>query len=132
MDKEPMGDAVDVFVYGSLLSGEANHGLLREATFAGPARTPPAYRLVDLGPYPGMLANGKTAILGEVYRAPQRLMPALDQLEEHPDVYVRTEIRLEDGRAVVTYLLHEHLAAGKPEVPLGDWRTHLRTRRKDP
>jgi gamma-glutamylcyclotransferase (GGCT)/AIG2-like uncharacterized protein YtfP len=123
-----MARAFDLFVYGSLLRGEANHALLRGADLVRPARTPPTYRLVDLGPYPGLLQGGTTAVLGEVYRTPPHLLPALDKLEEHPDVYVRSDILLDGGHRVVTYLLRESLAQGKPEVATGDWRTHLRTR----
>ena len=123
-----MPDGIEVFVYGSLLRGEPNHGLLKEATWIGPARTVPAYRLVDLGPYPGLLAEGSTAVAGEVYRVPEPLLAALDALEEHPEVYVRTPVRLDSGREALTYLLRARLAAGRPAVAGGDWRAHLRLR----
>ena len=125
-----MRKEIDVFVYGSLLRGESNHRLLRTARFLGPARTTPGYRLVDLGPYPGLLTGGHSAVQGEVYAVPPETMPALDRLEDHPEVYVRTKIRLDDGREVLTYLLREHLAEGKPEVAGGDWRAHLHTRKQ--
>jgi gamma-glutamylcyclotransferase (GGCT)/AIG2-like uncharacterized protein YtfP len=125
-----MAEWVEVFVYGSLLRGEPNHPLLRDAAWIGPARTVPAYRMVDLGPHPGMVGQGTTAILGEVYRVPKPALDALDALEDHPDVYVRTRIPLDDGREVLTYLLRPHLAAGKPAVSGGDWRAHLRSRER--
>jgi gamma-glutamylcyclotransferase (GGCT)/AIG2-like uncharacterized protein YtfP len=125
-----MPDGVEVFVYGSLLRGEPNHHVLREAARIGTARTAPAYRLVDLGPHPGMVAPGTTAIVGEVYRVPEAVLAALDALEDHPDVYVRTRIPLDDGREVLTYLLRPHLAAGQPAVPGGDWRAHRRSRER--
>jgi gamma-glutamylcyclotransferase (GGCT)/AIG2-like uncharacterized protein YtfP len=125
-----MPEWVEVFVYGSLLRGEPNHGLLREATWIGPARTPPAFRLVDLGRYPGMVAEGTTAVVGELYRVPARALAALDELEDHPAVYVRTHIRLADRRDALTYLLRAHVAAGRAEVPGGDWRAHLRSRER--
>jgi gamma-glutamylaminecyclotransferase len=124
-----MADATLVFVYGSLLRGEANAHLLDGVDFLGPASTPAAYRLLDLGPYPGLVAGGSTAVLGEVYRVPANRMGALDELEDHPRVYIRMPIALDDGRAVVTYLLNAPFAAGKPEVASGDWRLHLRSRR---
>jgi gamma-glutamylaminecyclotransferase len=118
----------DIFVYGSLLKGESNHRLLAAAEFVGPGMTLPEYRLVDLGLYPGVVAGGTIAIMGEVYRVPVRLMPALDALEDHPDVYVRTPIRLAEGGEVLMYILHPHLAEGRKEVPSGDWRAYRRTR----
>src|SRR5579863_6153971 len=122
---EDMDSPILLFVYGSLLRGEANHRLLETAEFVGPAGTPPEYRLVDLGPYPGLVAAGGTAVLGEVYQVPPGLIPRLDRLEDHPDVYVRSDIRLDDGRPVVTYLLREHLALGKPEVSTDRKSTRL-------
>ncbi|MFI5399902.1 MAG: gamma-glutamylcyclotransferase [SAR324 cluster bacterium] len=123
-----MPDWLDVFVYGSLLQGGVNHGLLREATLIGPGHTLPAYRLVDLGPYPGMVAPGTTAVAGEVYRVPERLLAELDRLEEHPETYVRSTVRLSDGREAVAYLLRPRHAAGRSEVANGDWRDYLRSR----
>jgi gamma-glutamylcyclotransferase (GGCT)/AIG2-like uncharacterized protein YtfP len=121
------GDSL-VFVYGSLLKGLSNDGLLAEAEFLAAGATQAAYRLVDLGPYPGMVAGGATAVVGEVYRVPQRLLGALDELEDHPHVYVRTAISLADGREVLAYLLRPHLAEGRPEVASGDWRAYVQRR----
>jgi len=116
-----MTGLVAVFVYGSLRKGEANHHLLSSAEYVGPGRSPPIYRLIDLGPYPGLVAQGTTAVAGEVYRVPTRLLGTLDALEEHPDVYVRTAIRLEDGREVWTYLLRGDAARDRPAIHSGDW-----------
>jgi gamma-glutamylaminecyclotransferase len=119
---------VAVFVYGSLLKGEANHHLLRGAEYLGPGRTPPAYRLLDLGAYPGLVADGTIAVAGEVYRVAASLLGTLDALEEHPTVYVRTAIRLEGGRDVWTYLLREDGPPDRPAVPAGDWRAYRKQR----
>ncbi len=123
-----MATIYNVFVYGSLLKGESNSHLLAGAEFAGPAATLPEYRLVDLGAYPGVVAGGTAAILGEVYRVPDGLMPRLDELEDHPTVYVRTSVRLADGREALMYLLRPHLAERRKDVPSGDWRAYRRAR----
>lgn len=123
-----MADGHLVFVYGSLLKGLANDNLLRDAEFVSAGMTEAAYRLVDLGPYPGLVAGGHTSVMGEVYRVPEGLMDALDALEEHPDVYVRGQIRLADGLETLAYVLRPHLAGGRPEVVSGDWRAYLRQR----
>eukprot|EP00281_Chroomonas_sp_CCMP1168_P029940 CAMPEP_0206241778 /NCGR_PEP_ID=MMETSP0047_2-20121206/16689_1 /ASSEMBLY_ACC=CAM_ASM_000192 /TAXON_ID=195065 /ORGANISM="Chroomonas mesostigmatica_cf, Strain CCMP1168" /LENGTH=74 /DNA_ID=CAMNT_0053666721 /DNA_START=162 /DNA_END=383 /DNA_ORIENTATION=- len=44
-----------VFVYGTLLSGQANHHLLRSATLLGQGKTAQNYMMWDLGRgYPGV------------------------------------------------------------------------------
>ena len=115
---------VVIFVYGSLLKGEPNHRLLLSAEYLGPGRTPPSYRLMDLGPYPGLLPGGATAVAGEVYRGQESLIGTLDALEEHPDVYIRTAIRLEDGREAWTYLLRRAAPRNRPEIQSGAWRAY--------
>jgi gamma-glutamylaminecyclotransferase len=109
-----------LFVYGTLMAGEANAAELGGARFLGRARTTASYTLYDLGPYPGLVAGGSTAVDGELYDVPEERVPALDAFEEHPDVYRRAPIALADGRAAVAYLLVRRPAA--PSILGGDWR----------
>lgn len=113
-----------VFVYGTLLRGEANHRLLATATFVGAAHTPPQFRMVSLGAFPGILAGGRTAIAGEVYAVDAQTLAALDRLEGHPRFYRRTEIALEDGTRAHAYVLPAEGYAGHPGIEVGDWRAH--------
>ena len=46
---------IRLFVYGTLMQGEANHGELAGAPFWGSARTADGFELWNLGPYPGCL-----------------------------------------------------------------------------
>lgn len=117
----PRGVA-SIFVYGTLLRGEPNHGAIAPARFVREAVTEPAFELADLGPYPALVPGGATPVRGEVYAVDAATLRALDALEEHPDVYVRTAIALADGARVQTYLLAQALAAGYPRIPSGDWR----------
>ncbi len=110
-----------VFVYGSLLAGEENHARLGGAPFVGPARTEPAFDLLDLGEYPTLARGGVTVVLGEVYAVPADVLSALDAFEAP---YRRGGIRLEDGRRVDAYLLPPELAASGPCIPSGSWRAH--------
>lgn len=115
-------DRSTIFVYGTLLRGESNHRLLRGAAFVQETRSEPWFDLVDLGPFPAMIAGGCTAVLGEVYEVDRETLHRLDHLEGHPSFYVRTPIVLEQGLYAQTYLLgREHLHRGR-RIPSGSWR----------
>ncbi len=91
-------------------------------------RTEDGYALVDLGPYPGLVAEGSERVVGELHLVDASTLAALDRLEEHPQVYRRSEIRLSDGSAAEAYLFPGQLAEGRPRVSGGDWRIHRRER----
>ena len=111
-----------VFVYGTLLAGERNHRHLTGARLVGEAWTKPAFRLHDLGPFPGLVAGGEQAALGEVYAVDEATLAALDRLEDHPRLYRRTSIVLAGGANVETYLLAPEQVAGHPVINSGSWR----------
>ncbi len=111
-----------VFVYGTLLRGESNHGILGRSKLLGEVRTPPEYELLDLGYFPAMVAGGQTAVAGEIYAVGEATLQRLDRLEGHPHFYTRTIIQLEDGTQVQTYLLPSDQAHGKPRIASGNWR----------
>ncbi len=119
---------VDVFVYGTLRRGETAHHLLAKGTWVGEALTDAAFTLVDLGAWPGLLAGGRTRVVGEVFRINPGLLPALDAYEDCPEDYVRQTIPVtlkESGARIeaLTYLLRPALAAEKSPIASGDWRT---------
>lgn len=111
-----------VFVYGTLLSGEPNHAALAGARFAGAAETAPAFELVDLGPYPALVAGGATRVRGEVYDVDEATLAALDAFEGHPDLYVRIRVTLADGTEAIAYAMPRARVAGRPRIASGDWR----------
>jgi len=113
-----------VFTYGTLLKGEVNHHLLVRARFVAEARTEPCFELFDLGPFPAMSADGETAVLGEVYAVDDATLARLDRLEGHPSFYQRTQIRLDDGLEVQTYLMDRARMRGRVRISSGDWRAH--------
>lgn len=113
-----------VFVYGTLLAGEANHGLLATARFVAAARTLPAFELRDLGAFPGLVAvegGGGCVITGEVYEVDAPTMVALDHLEDHPTFYRRTRVVLDGGLEVWTYLLPLAQVERCPVIASGSW-----------
>ncbi|NVJ25097.1 gamma-glutamylcyclotransferase [Myxococcus sp. AM011] len=118
-----------VFVYGTLLSGEPNHRLLRGARIIGPARTQPRFTLHDYGPFPALASRGKHAVEGEVYEVDALMLAALDRLEGHPRFYERTSIALDDAGRVEAYLFPKGRLAGRPIIESGCWRRHLQERK---
>ncbi|XP_018393960.1 PREDICTED: putative gamma-glutamylcyclotransferase CG2811 isoform X2 [Cyphomyrmex costatus] len=89
-----------IFVYGTLKRGEPNHGLIKDtangyAKFLGLGRTTVQYPLVIATKYniPMLLKKPNTGnyVFGEIYDVDSNMMERLDELEEHPKFYVRTE-----------------------------------------
>jgi gamma-glutamylaminecyclotransferase len=116
-----------VFVYGTLLRGEANHAVLRGARFLGTARTTPGYELLDLGEYPAMRAGGATAVEGETYAVDPAHLAELDRFEDVPRSYVRAPIVLEDGCSAHAYLAATPARAVRSAIPSGSWRRRRST-----
>jgi len=117
-----------VFVYGTLMRGEANHRLLAEPEIAGDARldgaarTQPVYHLVDMGMFPALLERGQTAVEGEVWTVGPGVLADLDRLEGHPRFYRRSAVWLEDGVEAEAYVLPASRAAGRRGIEHGSWR----------
>lgn len=111
-----------VFVYGTLLCGQSNHRFLDGARCLGEARTAPEFDLVDLGGFPALVKGGCTSVRGEVYACDSTTLRALDELEDHPEFFQRTRIRLEDGALIECYVLPAVQASCFPRIPSGDWR----------
>jgi gamma-glutamylcyclotransferase (GGCT)/AIG2-like uncharacterized protein YtfP len=67
-----------------------------------------------------MVAGGRDAVPGELYRVTRATLAATDRLEGHPHFYRRQEVELEDGRRALTYLLADgprlHPRGKKPRL----------------
>ena len=122
----PRSRRTRLFVYGTLRAEEHNHRMLVGAEPFGRARTTPRFRMVDLGAYPAIVADGATSIEGEVYEVDAATLARLDRFEGHPRFYTRTRIALEDGAAAQAYLLRAAQVVGRPLIPSGDWRGRAR------
>ena len=112
-----------LFVYGTLCAGQPAHHLLRGARLVAQARTEPRYRLVDMGGYPALVPGGTIAVRGEIYEVDERLLPELDAYEDVPELYQRVTLQV-GGMEAFVYLLPERFAAGRRELPTGDWRDY--------
>lgn len=120
-----------VFTYGTLLSGERNHRLLRTARLVGTASTLPRYELRDLGAFPALVRGGTRAIVGELFEVDAPTLFALDQLEGHPDFYRRARIRLASGTTADAYLLRRDQVQGRPIIESNNWRTRAEEHRHE-
>jgi gamma-glutamylaminecyclotransferase len=117
-----MSGDIRLFVYGSLLRGERDHGLLEQAEFVGAARTAPSYTLVDLGPYPALVENGRVSVAGELYLIDRKQRFSIDVKKECPVLFQRIEVRLDDGTSAETYAMRDEQVRGKRRLSHGDWR----------
>ncbi len=106
-----------LFVYGTLMEGFANHHVLATlgATKITRARTVAPRTLLDLGPYPALLASdkardaGAARVAGEVFALTEDGLAVVDRFEGAPELYRREEIDLETERGehvrAFTYVL---------------------------
>lgn len=86
-----------LFVYGTLKRGCSNHRHLADQTYVGEARTPPGFRLYDLGGYPGIVAEpaDREGVAGEVWSVDDAALARLDRFEGvHEGLYRREPIAL--------------------------------------
>jgi gamma-glutamylcyclotransferase (GGCT)/AIG2-like uncharacterized protein YtfP len=111
-----------LFVYGTLLAGEREHARLAGAERLGPARTEAIFQLVDLGAYPALVADGTTAIHGELYRLERSALRDLDVFEQVPILFQRMRIPLADGSQVDAYAMSPDQVRGRRRIGHGDWR----------
>lgn len=110
-----------IFVYGSLrYGGRLNHIMKRYARFLRQAKTKKEFSLISLGAFPALISGGNTEVVGEIYEMTDQVLAYLDQIEQHPDGYTRTKIKLSDNSLVEAYLFN-HEVDGCEEIASGDW-----------
>jgi gamma-glutamylcyclotransferase (GGCT)/AIG2-like uncharacterized protein YtfP len=115
-----MREFVDLFVYGSLMQGESNHHLLEQSQYLGEDAIAQA-DLFNLGPYP-MLVPGRGTVYGECYSIPLRIIPRLDQLEDHPHYYQRRWMQFKSGKTRLVYQGFVSHIQGCSQILSGSWR----------
>ena len=100
------------------------HHLLERAEYVGRGRV--AGRIVDLGSYPGAVADPDGQLRGEVYRvAGPALWATLDSAEGAQYHRREVAVRIEDGREVAAWIYWYigPIDRGVP-IPGGDYRAH--------
>lgn len=116
-----------LFTYGTLMNGERNEHLLKEARFVGKAVTKPVYKLFRIDGnfvFPAIIDEGNTAVSGEVYEVPIAALPGMDRMEGHPHFYRRQPVELEgEMKDVIAYFFvkKQDLIDDYPEIESGNW-----------
>jgi gamma-glutamylaminecyclotransferase len=109
-----------LFVYGTLKRGGRNHRLLADQRFVREVETAPAYRVYDLGPYPGLVrdeANG-LAVRGELWDVSGCALEELDDFEGVPGLFDRRPVEIDDtDEPVMAYFWARAVPA---DAPSGD------------
>lgn len=116
-----------VFVYGTLRRGQPNHFLLADAYLLSDCAAAPGFRLYHLGAYPAAQPTGRETdtVRGEIYQVRDRdTLTRIDALEGFPDLYDRTETRVQDESGTVhvarIYFMRE-LPPHARAIAGGDW-----------
>jgi len=109
---------VILFVYGTLKRGLSNHRLLAGQEYLGEAVSEPRYRLIDLGPYPGLIRDEEhgAAVAGELWEVSECCLQELDDFEGF--AYIREPIALQnDSREITAYYWVRPVPTGTPSGP---------------
>jgi len=85
-----------LFVYGTLKRGLRNNRLIGDQEFLGEALTESRYRVIDLGPHPGLVADEENglAVRGELWAVSECCLGELDAFEEVPGPFIRAEVKV--------------------------------------
>ncbi len=111
-----------LFVYASLMSGECDAHLLSGAERIGPARTTPAYTLVDLGVRGALVVGGSVSVIGELYVVDLATLTRIDIERQVPLTYQRAAVQLADDGQAQAYLMSTDQVRGRRRLHHGDWR----------
>jgi gamma-glutamylcyclotransferase (GGCT)/AIG2-like uncharacterized protein YtfP len=112
-----------LFVYGTLMRGESNHGVMAGGEFVREASTRAEFVLVDMGEHPAML-RGDSTVHGELWSLDERVLAAVEELEGAPEYYHRILLELADGTRAECYVPTSP-PTGKPVIPGGSWRRRV-------
>jgi gamma-glutamylaminecyclotransferase len=111
-----------LFVYGSLLPGEADHELLSGAAHLGSALTTAEYYLVELNTFPALVLGGKLQVKGELFSVDSLTLGRIDVRKQHPVLFQRNTIQLANGDSAEAYLMALDQVRGRRRLKVGDWR----------
>ena len=119
-----------VFVYGTLLTGEANHDYYLKDS--GPACKGyiTGFEMYDIGSFPGIV-YGEGIVLGELYAVTPQVLERLDCLEGEGSLYIRefVPVTVDNGFPVfASVYVYNGSVEGLDRIPesaqpyTADWR----------
>ena len=112
-----------VFVYGTLMKGETNHGFLRHSTFL--AKTViEGYDMYNVGLFPAIIA-GDGLIIGEVYSVPVEDMPSIDSLEGEGSLYAKKCARVTLNGKTEFAFVYVYLDDCSGLEKIASWKEHV-------
>lgn len=111
-----------LFAYGTFMKGEREHELIAGSVSVGPARTAKGFTLVESRALAGLVEGGDGQVVGELYELEYEMLRACDKRRDHPVLFERKEIALEDGSLAHSYVLRQDQARGLRRIRGGDWR----------
>jgi gamma-glutamylaminecyclotransferase len=117
---------IRLFVYGTLLTGERDHALVRDSEPLGPAVTRPLYSLFEAGVYAALTPGGSTAVRGELYLVALETLLAIDVAREVPVLFQRARVSLADATEADAYVMPRENVRGLRRVRCGDWLERFR------
>lgn len=134
-----MGEQL-VFVYGTLLSGESNHKIIKDSECICDNAEIVGYVMHALGGFPGIIHTGKDydTIKGEIYKVDDETFKRLDMLEGYPNFYNRKEEIVFECDASddywfifhdawVYFLSSDSIRPNEGLIPSGNWREYSRS-----
>jgi gamma-glutamylcyclotransferase (GGCT)/AIG2-like uncharacterized protein YtfP len=114
-----MSELARLCVYGSLKRGFGNNRLLQSATFVSPCTFKGT--MYSMGGFPAVSLHGDTDIAGEIFEVDEATLHRCDQLEGHPDWYLRQKIETSSGPAWVYTQDADQQLSNLPIVKSGEW-----------
>ena len=112
-----------VFVYGTLMKGEANHRYLENSVFLGKTLLE-GYDMYNVGWYPAIVA-GDGLVVGEVYEVPVADIPSIDSLEGEGSLYVKKCERVTLNGETVFALVYVYLGDCSGLERISSWKEHV-------